>query len=153
MAGLGKFFFLLNILDSKFWKLKFSKQNLTGGPNGGLHVTDVTNASRTNLMNLTTLQWDPVSIKSQIVTPTWKSKHFQSKFITRIFSFVRLQMNNRLINPNQWEMIKRVYVYNWSTLRLSICRRYWKYFRLARMCCRKFFHRPMILGRLSMDQH
>lgn len=31
---------------------------LTGGPNGGVHVTDVTNASRTLLMNLETLQWD-----------------------------------------------------------------------------------------------
>jgi glycerol kinase len=33
--------------------------NLTGGPDGGLHVTDVTNASRTQLMNLETLAWDP----------------------------------------------------------------------------------------------
>jgi glycerol kinase len=32
--------------------------NLTGGPNGGVHVTDVTNASRTQLMNLSTLEWD-----------------------------------------------------------------------------------------------
>src|ERR671917_2011006 len=32
--------------------------NLTGGPNGGVHVTDVTNASRTLLMNLETLDWD-----------------------------------------------------------------------------------------------
>ena len=32
--------------------------NLTGGPAGGLHVTDVTNASRTQLMNLATLDWD-----------------------------------------------------------------------------------------------
>jgi glycerol kinase len=32
--------------------------NLTGGPNGGVHVTDVTNASRTMLMNLNTLDWD-----------------------------------------------------------------------------------------------
>jgi glycerol kinase len=32
--------------------------NLTGGPNGGVHVTDVTNASRTMLMNLQTLEWD-----------------------------------------------------------------------------------------------
>jgi glycerol kinase len=32
---------------------------LTGGPNGGAHVTDVTNASRTMLMNLETLDWDP----------------------------------------------------------------------------------------------
>jgi glycerol kinase len=33
--------------------------NLTGGPDGGVHVTDVTNASRTMLMNLETLDWDP----------------------------------------------------------------------------------------------
>ncbi len=32
--------------------------NLTGGPEGGLHVTDATNASRTQLMNLATLEWD-----------------------------------------------------------------------------------------------
>ena len=32
--------------------------NLTGGPNGGAHVTDCTNASRTMLMNIETLQWD-----------------------------------------------------------------------------------------------
>ena len=32
--------------------------NLTGGPNGGVHVTDVTNASRTMLMDLETLDWD-----------------------------------------------------------------------------------------------
>jgi len=31
---------------------------LTGGPKGGAHVTDVTNASRTMLMNLETLDWD-----------------------------------------------------------------------------------------------
>lgn len=32
--------------------------NLTGGSRGGLHVTDCTNASRTQLMNLETLDWD-----------------------------------------------------------------------------------------------
>ena len=37
--------------------------NLTGGVNGGLHVTDVTNASRTMLMNLETLDWDPEILK------------------------------------------------------------------------------------------
>ncbi|MBU4315685.1 MAG: glycerol kinase GlpK [Proteobacteria bacterium] len=31
---------------------------LTGGPSGGAHITDVTNASRTLLMDLRTLQWD-----------------------------------------------------------------------------------------------
>jgi glycerol kinase len=37
--------------------------NVTGGPNGGVHVTDVTNASRTMLMNLETLDWDPEILK------------------------------------------------------------------------------------------
>src|SRR4051812_32629963 len=32
--------------------------NLTGGTDGGLHITDVTNASRTLLMDLKTLDWD-----------------------------------------------------------------------------------------------
>ena len=32
--------------------------NLTGGTQGGRHITDVTNASRTQLMDLATLQWD-----------------------------------------------------------------------------------------------
>ena len=32
--------------------------NLTGGPAGGIHVTDVTNASRTQLVSLDTLDWD-----------------------------------------------------------------------------------------------
>ena len=37
----------------------FLMWHLTGGPHGGLHVTDVTNASRTQLMNLQSLDWDP----------------------------------------------------------------------------------------------
>jgi len=37
--------------------------NLTGGPNGGVHVTDVSNASRTMLMNLKTLDWDDDILK------------------------------------------------------------------------------------------
>lgn len=36
---------------------------LTGGPDGGSHVTDVTNASRTMLMNLATLDWDEEILK------------------------------------------------------------------------------------------
>ncbi|WP_270888369.1 glycerol kinase GlpK [Pedococcus sp. 5OH_020] len=32
--------------------------NLTGGPASGVHVSDVTNASRTMLMSLTTFSWD-----------------------------------------------------------------------------------------------
>jgi len=41
-----------NIDSFLVWKL-------TGGTDGGIHVTDVTNASRTQLMNLKTLGWDP----------------------------------------------------------------------------------------------
>jgi glycerol kinase len=37
--------------------------NLTGGADGGKHVTDVTNASRTMLMDLETLAWDPALLK------------------------------------------------------------------------------------------
>lgn len=38
--------------------------NLTGGTDGGVHITDVTNASRTNVMNLSTLQWDERLLKA-----------------------------------------------------------------------------------------
>ena len=37
--------------------------NVTGGVKGGVHVTDVTNASRTMLMNLETLEWDEEILK------------------------------------------------------------------------------------------
>lgn len=37
--------------------------NLTGGVNGGVHKTDVTNASRTLMMNLETLDWDQDILK------------------------------------------------------------------------------------------
>lgn len=52
--------------------------NLTGGAaNGGVHVTDVTNASRTMLMNLRTCQWDDILLKHfgvpRAVLPTIKS--------------------------------------------------------------------------------
>ena len=41
--------------------------NLTGGVDGGVHVTDVTNASRTMLMDLDTLQWrEDIAAEMQI---------------------------------------------------------------------------------------
>lgn len=48
--------------------------NLTGGVRSGVHVTDVTNASRTMLMNLETLDWDDellsfFSIPRQMLPP------------------------------------------------------------------------------------
>jgi glycerol kinase len=42
--------------------------NMTGGPDGGIHVTDPTNASRTLLMDLSTLSWD-ASIASDMGVP------------------------------------------------------------------------------------
>ena len=58
--------------------------NLTGGPNGGAHITDVTNASRTMLMNLRTLDWDQelldvLSIPRQMlpeIRPSCESRSF-----------------------------------------------------------------------------
>lgn len=44
--------------------------NLTGGPNGGAHVTDVTNASRTLLMNLRTMDWEPEILSAMDVPAT-----------------------------------------------------------------------------------
>jgi glycerol kinase len=38
--------------------------NLTGGINGGMHMTDVTNASRTQLMDLETLNWSTDLLKA-----------------------------------------------------------------------------------------
>jgi len=43
--------------------------NLTGGVDGGVHVTDVTNASRTMLMDLRTLAWDD-DIAAEFGVPT-----------------------------------------------------------------------------------
>jgi glycerol kinase len=43
--------------------------NLTGGTDGGQHITDVTNASRTMMMDLSTLAWDE-EIASTIGVPT-----------------------------------------------------------------------------------
>ncbi len=42
--------------------------NITGGTDGGLHVTDPTNASRTLMMDLDTLNWDP-EIAAEIGVP------------------------------------------------------------------------------------
>jgi glycerol kinase len=51
--------------------------HLTGGVNGGVHVTDATNASRTQFLNLKTLQWDPALLKAfevpEILLPSVKS--------------------------------------------------------------------------------
>jgi glycerol kinase len=43
--------------------------NLTGGANRGVHVTDVTNASRTQLLNLKTLDWDAEMLAAFQIPP------------------------------------------------------------------------------------
>ncbi len=43
--------------------------NFTGGTNGGVHCTDVTNASRTMLMNLDSLNWDEELLKILEIPP------------------------------------------------------------------------------------
>ncbi|GMH57755.1 hypothetical protein TrVE_jg13258 [Triparma verrucosa] len=56
--------------DLKSGKAKFGTidswlmYNLTGGVNGGIHITSVCNASRTLLMNLGTLKWDDEILKA-----------------------------------------------------------------------------------------
>lgn len=59
--------------------------HLTGGPNGGVFVTDVTNASRTMLMNIETCKWDqelleffdvPASILPEIRSSSEVYGHF-----------------------------------------------------------------------------
>ena len=45
----------------------FLAWHLTGGPRGGVHITDVTNASRTQLMNLGTLVWDQCEIPAALL--------------------------------------------------------------------------------------
>ncbi|CAI9403829.1 glycerol kinase GlpK [Aestuariimicrobium sp. T2.26MG-19.2B] len=41
--------------------------NMTGGVDGGLHITDITNASRTMLMDLKTLSWDEEICKDMTI--------------------------------------------------------------------------------------
>jgi glycerol kinase len=51
--------------------------HLTGGSQGGVHITDVTNASRTQLMDLDTLSWDAEILQTfgipQAMLPTIRS--------------------------------------------------------------------------------
>ena len=66
--------------------------NLTGGVDGGVHVTDVTNASRTLLMDIETLEWDegiaadmgiPLSMLPRIVSSSEVVGHASSNSLLR----------------------------------------------------------------------
>ncbi|KAJ4436336.1 hypothetical protein ANN_18967, partial [Periplaneta americana] len=54
---------LWRIVGCEFYSELSLLQNLTGGSDGGLYITDVTNASRTMLMNIKTLAWDATLCK------------------------------------------------------------------------------------------
>jgi glycerol kinase len=64
--------------------------NMTGGTNGGIHLTDVTNASRTQLMNLTTLDWDDELLRnfeiprSMMPAIRSSSEHYGDLTVTRL---------------------------------------------------------------------
>ncbi len=74
--------------DAETGKLLFGNMdsfllwNLTGGIHGGVHLTDVTNASRTQLMNLATLDWDDELLRTfdipRVMLPAIRSssEHF-----------------------------------------------------------------------------
>lgn len=61
--------------------------NLTGGVDGGVHITDVTNASRTMLMDLGTLAWD-AEIASDMTVPMSMLPTIKSS--AEIYGFGRL---------------------------------------------------------------
>ena len=50
--------------------MRFSKRPLKRLTDGKLHMTEVSNASRTLLMNIKTLQWDPVLLKFFHIKPS-----------------------------------------------------------------------------------
>ena len=55
--------------------------NLTGGVNGGIHVTDVSNASRTLLMNIKTCQWDEEMMKELQIPASMLPKIMPSSYV------------------------------------------------------------------------
>jgi glycerol kinase len=64
--------------------------HLTGGPRGGLHVTDVTNASRTQLLDLATLDWSPALLDLFDIPPACLPRVTAS---SRIFADGQLELH------------------------------------------------------------
>lgn len=83
--------------------------HLTGGPNGGVFVTDVTNASRTMLMNIETCTWDqelleffdvPASILPEIRSSSEVYGHFANgplkvRYNRQVFKGIFLLLRNK----------------------------------------------------------
>jgi glycerol kinase len=71
--------------------------NLTGGNKGGSHIVDVTNASRTLLMDINTLNWDPellkiMNIPSKILPEIRSSSDSRSYGVTRKNDFLKYEI-------------------------------------------------------------
>ncbi len=62
---------------------------LTGGPRGGAHITDVTNASRTMLMDLRTLDWDD-EIRMTLGIPSSMLPMIRPSSTSRPYGFTRI---------------------------------------------------------------
>lgn len=62
--------------------------NLTGGPNGGIHITDVTNASRTMLMNIKSRLWDTDMCQFFDIPPSVLPEIRSSSEVVRGFDFI-----------------------------------------------------------------
>src|SRR5215468_5282980 len=88
--------------------------NLTGGSRGGMHVTDVTNASRTMLMDLETLDWDDellsfFGIPRQMLPEIKPSSFPESYGITRDDGTVSGQVPiNGILGDQQAAMVGQV---------------------------------------------
>lgn len=65
--------------------------NLTGGPQGGMHVTDVTNASRTLLMDIKTLHWNAKMIETLGIPESCLPRIVSS---SEIYGYTRFGLNN-----------------------------------------------------------
>lgn len=65
--------------------------NLTGGPQGGMHVTDVTNASRTLLMDIKSLQWNAKMIDILGIPESCLPRIVSS---SEIYGYARFGLNN-----------------------------------------------------------
>ncbi|KAG7238097.1 hypothetical protein INR49_031333, partial [Caranx melampygus] len=77
---------------------------LTGGKSGGVHCTDVTNASRTMLFNIHTMDWDPelctIGIPMEIL-PRVRS----SSEIYGLMSFMCLKLCDSFIYRLEWQCL------------------------------------------------
>lgn len=81
--------------------------NLTGGKNGGVHITDVTNASRTMLMNIKSCLWDADLCQFFDIPPTVLPEIRSSSEVYGTFAQGPLEVGAMLMN-----CIRRAFNFN-----------------------------------------